>query len=83
MFRMQLWSAMTQTWEESFRYPGTLETTQRMKEMSWSVIRHYNFALLVTFNISSGSIGRAITGINMAFRKKSFHLESYSCTRSR
>ena len=37
MFRMQLWSAQLQTWEESFRYPGTLETTQRIKEMCWSV----------------------------------------------
>ena len=50
MFRMQLWAAMTQTWEESFRFPGTLETTQRIKEMSWSVIRYYNFLVLVAFN---------------------------------
>ena len=38
MFRMQLWASHLQTWEESFRYPGTLETTQRVKEMSWSVV---------------------------------------------
>ena len=43
MFRMQLWSALLQTWEESFRYPGTLETTQRVKEMSWHNWQCYNY----------------------------------------
>ena len=37
MFRMQLRASHLQTWEETFLYPGTLETTQRVKEMSWSV----------------------------------------------
>merc|ERR1719445_955086 len=43
MFRMQLWASHLQTWEETFRYPGTLETTQRVKEMSWFNWQSYNF----------------------------------------
>merc|ERR1711915_1034525 len=40
---MQLWSAFLQTWEVSFRYPGTLETTKRIKEMSWFNWQSYNY----------------------------------------
>ena len=28
MFRMSLWAEHLKTWEESFRFPGTLECTQ-------------------------------------------------------
>ena len=35
MFRMQLWASHLQTWEESFRYPGMLKTTQKIREMAW------------------------------------------------
>ena len=35
MFRMTLWAEHLRTWEESFRYPGTLDTTARIKEMCW------------------------------------------------
>ena len=35
MFRMSLWAAHLKTWEEIFRFPGTLDCTHRIKEMAW------------------------------------------------
>jgi len=43
MFRMTLWAEHLRTWEESFRYPGTLDTTARIKEMCWFNWQSYNF----------------------------------------
>ena len=35
MFRMSLWAEHLKTWEEQFRFPGTLDCTARVKEMCW------------------------------------------------
>jgi len=43
MFRMGLWAEHLKTWEESFRFPGTLECTQRVKEMCDFNWKSYNF----------------------------------------
>jgi phospholipase D1/2 len=43
MFRMSLWAEHLKTWEETFRFPGTLECTQRVKEMCHFNWKSYNF----------------------------------------
>jgi phospholipase D1/2 len=43
MFRMSLWAEHLKTWEEAFRFPGTLECTQRVKEMCDFNWKSYNF----------------------------------------
>jgi len=43
MFRMSLWAEHLRTWEEQFRFPGTLDCTARVKEMSWYNWQSYNF----------------------------------------
>jgi len=43
MFRMGLWAEHLKTWEEAFRFPGTLECTQRVKEMASFNWQSYNF----------------------------------------
>jgi len=43
MFRMSLWAEHLKTWEEAFRFPGTLECTQRVKEMCNFNWQSYNF----------------------------------------
>jgi len=43
MFRMSLWAAHLKTWEEIFRFPGTLDCTHRIKEMAWHNWQSYNF----------------------------------------
>merc|ERR1719312_711451 len=35
MFRLCLWAEHLRTWEEGFRFPGTLDCTQRIKDMCW------------------------------------------------
>ena len=43
MFRMGLWAEHLKTWEEVFRFPSTLECTQRVKEMCKYNWESYNF----------------------------------------
>jgi len=43
MFRMSLWAEHLKTWEEVFRFPGTLDCTARVKEMCWFNWQSYNF----------------------------------------
>jgi len=43
MFRMSLWAEHLRTWEEIFRFPGTLDCTQRIKEMADYNWQSYNF----------------------------------------
>lgn len=43
MFRMSLWAEHLKTWEEIFRFPGTLDCTQRVKEMCSYNWKSYNF----------------------------------------
>jgi len=43
MFRMSLWAEHLRTWEEGFRFPGTLDCTARVKEMCWYNWQSYNF----------------------------------------
>eukprot|EP00092_Neocalanus_flemingeri_P027266 GFUD01029568.1.p1 GENE.GFUD01029568.1~~GFUD01029568.1.p1 ORF type:complete len:832 (-),score=202.16 GFUD01029568.1:287-2782(-) len=43
MFRMSLWAEHLKTWEEQFRFPGTLDCTARIKEMCWFNWQSYNF----------------------------------------
>ena len=43
MFRMSLWAEHLKTWEEVFRFPSTLECTQRVKEMCKYNWESYNF----------------------------------------
>jgi len=43
MFRMSLWAEHLKTWEEQFRFPGTLDCTARIKEMCWYNWQSYNF----------------------------------------
>jgi len=40
---MGLWAEHLKTWEEAFRFPGTLECTQRVKEMASFNWQSYNF----------------------------------------
>ena len=43
MFRMSLWAEHLKTWEDTFRFPGTLECTRRVKEMCKYNWKSYNF----------------------------------------
>lgn len=43
MYRMSLWAEHLKTWEEAFRFPGTLDCTARVKEMCWFNWQSYNF----------------------------------------
>jgi len=43
MFRMSLWAEHLKTWEDTFRFPGTLECTRRVKEMCSYNWKSYNF----------------------------------------
>lgn len=43
MFRMGLWAEHLKTWEELFRFPGTLECTKRIKDMCWYNWQSYNY----------------------------------------
>merc|ERR1719342_974137 len=43
MFRMSLWAEHLRTWEEGFRFPGTLNCTKRVKELCWANWRSYNY----------------------------------------
>lgn len=43
MFRMSLWAEHLKTWEEIFRFPGTLDCTQRVKEMCSYNWQSYNY----------------------------------------
>ena len=43
MFRMSLWAEHLKTWEDTFRFPGTLECTRRVREMCKYNWKSYNF----------------------------------------
>jgi len=43
MFRMGLWAQHLKTWEEIFRFPGTLDCAARVKEMCWYNWKSYNY----------------------------------------
>jgi len=43
MFRLCLWAEHLRTWEEGFRFPGTLDCTHRVKEMCKHNWESYNF----------------------------------------
>jgi len=43
MFRMSLWAEHLKTWEEAFRFPGTLDCTHRVKAMAQHNWQSYNY----------------------------------------